>query len=95
MSIHLVTDSSGDTCQVAGPPGRALRMIHLEHPKRPGEAWCGTPVVGVRGHWQIDCVDCADLRKGWMPFLWTTKRPRGHSSPLARLARALELAHDL
>ena len=41
-----------------------MRMLHLEHPERIGEAWCGAPVVGVRGHFgTIDCVVCVDLRR--------------------------------
>lgn len=41
-------------------PERGMRM--LEHPERPGEAWCGAPVLGVRGRFgPLDCVVCADL----------------------------------
>jgi hypothetical protein len=44
-------------------PERGMRMLHLEHPERPGEAWCGAPVVGVTGTgWKVDCVVCVDLR---------------------------------
>ena len=34
-----------------------------EHPERMGEAWCGAPVLGVRGRnlGPVDCVVCADL----------------------------------
>lgn len=40
-------------------------MLHLEHPDRIGEAWCGAEVLGVREVApvrDIDCVVCADLR---------------------------------
>ena len=40
-------------------------MLHLEHPERVGEAWCGAEVLGVRVVERIgnvDCVVCADLR---------------------------------
>ncbi len=41
---------------------RGLRMLHLEHPERPGEAWCGAEVVGVRQiGGAIDCNVCLDL----------------------------------
>jgi hypothetical protein len=41
-------------------------MIHLEHPGRPDEAWCGADVLGVRGHFgRVDCVVCCDLRAVW------------------------------
>jgi len=42
---------------------RGMRMLHIEHPDRPGEAWCGAEVIGVRGHFgKVDCIVCADLR---------------------------------
>lgn len=44
-----------------------MRMIHLEHPERIGEAWCGAPVLGVRGRsgsfGAVDCIVCVDLRR--------------------------------
>jgi hypothetical protein len=45
-------------------PERGMRMLHIEHPERIGEAWCGAPVLGVRGRFgAVDCVVCADLRR--------------------------------
>ena len=45
-------------------PERGNRMIHHEHLERRGEAWCGAPVLGVRGHFGgAECVVCIDLRR--------------------------------
>jgi len=39
-------------------------MLHYEHPERIGEAFCGAPVVGVRGHFgRVECVVCVDLMR--------------------------------
>ena len=61
MNVHLVIGAPSFMSRFARPPERGMRMIHLEHPERPGEAWCGTTVVGLRGQWQFDCVVCAGL----------------------------------
>ena len=52
--------------RVASRPERGDRMLHAEHPERIGEAWCGAPVLGVRGRnlGPLDCVVCAELRAG-------------------------------
>ena len=43
---------------------RGTRMLHFEHPERIGEAFCGAPVVGVRGHFgPVECVVCVDLMR--------------------------------
>lgn len=36
-------------------------MIHREHPDKPGEAWCGSPVQGIRTTKRGNCVVCEDL----------------------------------
>jgi hypothetical protein len=40
-----------------------LPIIHLQHPNRPGEAWCGAEVFGQTGRWRLDCIVCTDLRR--------------------------------
>jgi hypothetical protein len=39
----------------------APKLVHFEHPERPGEAWCGAPVTERSANPDADCVVCQDL----------------------------------
>lgn len=43
---------------------RGTRLLHYEHPERIGEAFCGAPVIGVRGYFgPVECVVCIHLMR--------------------------------
>ena len=59
----IVTDRIEEATRA---PERGMRMLHFEHPVRRGEAWCGAPVLEVRGRGLgVECVVCHDLRRQW------------------------------